>query len=85
MQEHIEIHKLLKRRNSELESRGEKKLTQMTLAKMVLPREKPETARYYIGQWARGCSIGKLNVFHVHRLCAMLNCDANELFNLNKK
>lgn len=58
----------------------EPRLTQDSLAEIVLPDLQPKTASQYLSGWNHGNKLGPLKPEHIHDICEVTGVDANFLF-----
>ena len=64
--------------NDNVKEEGEPKMTQRSLAALVLPDETPETQKFYMSLWANNKKVIKAH--HIVRICLETGVDPNFLY-----
>lgn len=74
----IKIKSAIIHYNDNVKEDGEIKMTQTSLASLVLPDESPETQKFYMSLWANNKKVIKAH--HIVRICLETGVDPNFLY-----
>ena len=78
----LKIKAAIQHYNDNVRKDGEPRMTQKSLAKIILPNVEEATGQQYIANWNYGVRMGTFQKEHAEGICEATGVDANFLYGI---